>query len=101
MEPDLIPAFMMALGFAGMAILALKLLGSTATLRRKLMAAELHAVQLENENRTLRYQIEKDRNMDRASRGDYGTVYEGSYKEIYQSKKTGQWFASRVVTVDP
>jgi hypothetical protein len=101
MEPDLVLTFVVTLGFILLLILILRLLGSLVSARRKLLASICRNAQLENENQSLRRQVEEDRNLDRAKRGDYGTVYEGSYKEIYQSKKTGQWFASREVTVDP
>jgi hypothetical protein len=101
MNPELIPALMMALGFAGMAILALKCMGQLVTVRKKLLNAETLNRALTQDNDSLRRQIEKDRNVDRASRGDYGTVYNASYKEIRQSKKTGQWYAVREVEVNP
>lgn len=78
-------------------ILILKLLGQLMSVRKKLLNTELLNMALTRDNDSLRRQIEKDRNEDRASRGDYGTVYEGSYKEIRQNQKTGRWYAVREV----
>lgn len=100
-DVDLVVAFFVSVGFALLFILILKISGQLMSVRKKLLNAELQNMVLARENDSLRRQVEKDRNEDRAKRGDYGTVYEGSYKEVYQSKKTGQWFASRIVTVDP
>lgn len=101
MNPELIPLFLMCLGFIGVAILALKYMGATVSLRRKLQNVESLNRVLTFDNDTLRRQIERDRNEDRARRDEYGTVYEGSYKEVYQSKKTGEWYATRIVEVNP
>lgn len=101
MNPELIPMFLMCLGFIGMAVLALKCMGTNTTLRRKLQNVENLNRVLTFDNDTLRRQIERDRNEDRARRDDYGTVYNASYKELRQSKKTGQWYAVREVEVNP
>lgn len=101
MNPELIPVLLMAVGFAGVAILALKYMGTTTSLRRKLRNVENLNRVLTFDNDTLRRQIERDRNEDRARRDDYGHVYNGSYKEVRQSQKTGQWYAVREVAVNP
>lgn len=82
-------------------ILMLKILGQLSSVRKKLLNAELQNMVLARDNDSLRRQIEKDRNEDRAKRGDYGTVYAGSYTKRVQSKKTGQWVKTRVVEVEP
>jgi hypothetical protein len=86
MNPDLalFPVLLVTLGFALMAIMFLRSMGQLVTTRRKLRAADLKAMQLENENGRLRYQLEKDRTLERAKRGDYGATFE-------LCKKTGGW----------
>lgn len=101
MNPELIPMFLMCLGFIGMAVLALKCMGTITTLRRKLQNVENLNRVLTFDNDTLRRQIERDRNEDRAKRDDYGHVYNASYREMHQCKKTGQWYAVREVEVNP
>ncbi len=75
--------------------------GQLSKVRKRMVNAESRAVLLEIENQTLRQQVESERNVDRAKRGDYGHVYNGSYKEVRQSQKTGRWYAVREVEVNP
>lgn len=101
MNPELIPMFLMCLAFIAMAVLVLRYIGTTAMLRRKLRNVENLNRALTFDNDTLRRQIERDRNADRVRRDDYGAVYNASYRELRQSKNTGQWYAVREVEVNP
>ena len=97
MNPERVVTIAVVVGFGLMAALLFRTLGTFAPTRRKLMEADLQNHKLAHENQTLRQQIEKDRNEDRARRGDYAHVYDASYREVRQCKKTGQWTTVREV----
>lgn len=94
---DRAPLFLMVVSFVLLALNAFRAILENKRLRKKLQNVESLNRGLTQDNDSLRRQIERDRNEDRARRDDYGHVYDASYKEVQQDKRTGRWHTVREV----